>query len=48
MSGYAIKGLVELISENPHKIAFLGPGCSVAAQPVAEAIKFWNLTQVEA
>ena len=38
--------MVEHITEKPLKIAFLGPGCSVAADPVAETLPFWNLTQV--
>ena len=25
---------------------FLGPGCSKAAMPVAEAIHYWNIVQV--
>ena len=45
-SGHAIKSLVELISEPPQKIAVLGPSCSLGAEPVANALKFWNLTQV--
>ncbi len=38
--------MVEHITESPTKIAFIGPGCSIAAEPVAEALPFWNLTEV--
>ncbi|CAB3995815.1 gamma-aminobutyric acid type B receptor subunit 1-like [Paramuricea clavata] len=38
--------MVEHITESPPKIAFLGPGCSIAAAPVAETLPFWNVTQI--
>jgi hypothetical protein len=38
--------MVEHITESPPKIAFLGPGCSIAAAPVAETLPFWNVTEV--
>jgi hypothetical protein len=38
--------MMEHIIESPRKIAFIGPGCSIAADPVAETLPFWNLTEV--
>ena len=43
--GFGIKGMLEHITESPHKIAFIGPGCSIAAESVAETLPFWNLTE---
>ncbi|KAK3754479.1 hypothetical protein QZH41_018996, partial [Actinostola sp. cb2023] len=45
-SAYSIKGLVEHIMSPHTKIAILGPGCSISAQPVADSAHFWNLVQV--
>ena len=36
---------MEYISSGKPKIMFLGPGCSKAAIPVAEAIHYWNIVQ---
>ena len=44
--GFGIKGMLEHITELPPKIAFIGPGCSIAAESVAETLPFWNLTEV--
>ena len=38
--------MLEHITELPPKIAFIGPGCSIAAESVAETLPFWNLTEV--
>ena len=38
--------MLELIDTPPHKIVFLGPGCSVATTPVAEAAPYWQAVQV--
>ncbi|XP_028403254.1 gamma-aminobutyric acid type B receptor subunit 2-like [Dendronephthya gigantea] len=38
--------MIEHLTETPSKIAFLGPGCSIAADPVAETLPFWNLTEI--
>ena len=38
--------MLELIDTPPHKIVFLGPGCSVATRPVAEAAPYWEVVQV--
>ena len=35
-----------MIDTLPHKIVFLGPGCSVATVPVAEAAPYWQAVQV--
>ena len=35
-----------MIDTPPHKIVFLGPGCSVATVPVAEAAPYWQAVQV--
>lgn len=37
-----------MIDKPPHKIVFLGPGCSVATTPVAEAAPYWEAVQVSA
>ena len=29
------------------KLMVIGPGCSVAAEPIAEASHYWNIIQVE-
>ncbi|KAK3754819.1 hypothetical protein QZH41_002138 [Actinostola sp. cb2023] len=40
-SGAAIRALLDLVDRDPpHKIAFLGPGCSLAARPVADATRW--------
>ena len=38
--------MLELVNTPPHKIIFLGPGCSVATTPVAEAAPYWRAVQV--
>ena len=38
--------MLELVNTPPHKIIFLGPGCSVATTPVAEAAPYWQAVQV--
>ena len=38
--------MLDLIDKPPHKIVFLGPGCSVATTPVAEAAPYWEAVQV--
>lgn len=38
--------MLELVNTPPHKIIFLGPGCSVATTPVAEAAPYWEAVQV--
>ena len=44
--GEAVRRTLEYISSRKPKIMFLGPGCSKAAMPVAEAIHYWNVVQV--
>ena len=44
--GEAVRGTLEYISSGKPKIMFLGPGCSKATMPVAEAIHYWNIVQV--
>lgn len=44
--GEAVRRTLEYISSGKPKIMFLGPGCSKAAMPVAEAIHYWNVVQV--
>ena len=44
--GEAVRRTLEYISSGKPKIMFLGPGCSKAAMPVAEAIHYWNIVQV--
>ncbi|XP_048582695.1 gamma-aminobutyric acid type B receptor subunit 2 isoform X2 [Nematostella vectensis] len=43
---YAIKTLVEHITADHTVVMLIGPGCSIAAEPIAIAGKFWNLVQV--
>ena len=38
--------MLKMIDTKPHKIVFLGPGCSVATTPVAEAAPYWHAVQV--
>jgi len=38
--------MLEMIDTPPHKIVFMGPGCSVATTPVAEAAPYWQAVQV--
>ena len=38
--------MLRMIDTPPHKIVFLGPGCSVATVPVAEAAPYWQAVQV--
>ena len=45
-SGTGIRAMLEMIDTPPHKIVFLGPGCSVATTPVAEAAPYWQAVQV--
>ncbi|CAH3143342.1 unnamed protein product, partial [Porites evermanni] len=45
-SGAGILAMLELVNTPPHKIIFLGPGCSVATTPVAEAAPYWQAVQV--
>ena len=45
-SGAGIRAMLELVNTPPHKIIFLGPGCSVATTPVAEAAPYWEAVQV--
>ncbi|KXJ12256.1 Gamma-aminobutyric acid type B receptor subunit 1 [Exaiptasia diaphana] len=45
-SGESIRALLNLIDHDPHKIAFLGPGCSVAARPVADSTRYFKSVQV--
>ncbi|RMX44624.1 hypothetical protein pdam_00002738 [Pocillopora damicornis] len=44
--GEAVRRTLEYISSGKPKIMFLGPGCSKAAMPVAEAIHYWNIVQI--
>lgn len=44
--GETVKALVEYISSGKPKLMLLGPGCSKAAFPVAEAAHYWNILQV--
>ncbi|XP_067042004.1 gamma-aminobutyric acid type B receptor subunit 2-like isoform X2 [Acropora muricata] len=45
-SGVAIRAMLDLISRSPTKIMFTAPGCSPAAEPIAEAASFWGAVQV--
>lgn len=45
-SGAGIRAMLEMIDTPPRKIVFLGPGCSVATAPVAEAAPYWQAVQV--
>ena len=45
-SGVAIRAMLDLINTPPHKIVFLGPGCSIATKPIAEAASYWQAVQV--
>ena len=38
--------MLDLINTPPHKIVFLGPGCSIATTPIAEAAPYWQVVQV--
>ena len=38
--------MLDLINTPPHKIVFLGPGCSIATKPIAEAASYWQAVQV--
>ena len=38
--------MLDLINTPPHKIVFLGPGCSIATTPIAEAAPYWQAVQV--
>ena len=38
--------MLDLISKPPTKIMFTAPGCSPAAEPIAEAASFWGAVQV--
>ena len=38
--------MLTMIDTPPHKIVFLGPGCSVATVSVAEAAPYWQAVQV--
>jgi len=44
--GEAVRRSLEYISTGKPKVMFLGPGCSKAAIPVAEAIHYWNIVQI--
>ncbi|XP_067038730.1 gamma-aminobutyric acid type B receptor subunit 2-like [Acropora muricata] len=44
--GEAVRRSLEYISYGKPKIMFLGPGCSKASIPVAEAIHYWNIVQI--
>lgn len=43
---YAIKALIEHLKAPLTFVALLGPGCSIATEPVASVVHFWNLIQV--
>ncbi|KAM7428279.1 hypothetical protein ABFA07_020719 [Porites harrisoni] len=45
-SGVAIRAMLDLINTPPHKIVFLGPGCSIATKPIAEAASYWQAVQI--
>ena len=46
-SGVAIRAMLDLLNTSSTKtVVFLGPGCSVATKPVAEAAQYWNIVQV--
>ncbi|XP_078371637.1 gamma-aminobutyric acid type B receptor subunit 2-like [Oculina patagonica] len=45
-SGAAIRAMLDLVSRPPKKIMFTAPGCSPAAEPIAEAAPFWGAVQV--
>lgn len=38
--------MLDLINTPPHKIVFLGPGCSIATKPIAEAASYLQAVQV--
>ncbi|CAH3032189.1 unnamed protein product [Porites lobata] len=38
--------MLDLINTPPHKIVFLGPGCSIATTPIAEAAPYWQAVQI--
>ncbi|KXJ18586.1 Gamma-aminobutyric acid type B receptor subunit 1 [Exaiptasia diaphana] len=43
--GESVRALVEYISNGRPKLMLLGPGCSKASFPVAEAAHYWNILQ---
>ncbi|XP_029193493.2 gamma-aminobutyric acid type B receptor subunit 1-like isoform X2 [Acropora millepora] len=45
-SGSGIRAMLDMIDTKPRKIVFLGPGCSVATKPVAEAAPYWQAVQI--
>ncbi|XP_022781204.1 gamma-aminobutyric acid type B receptor subunit 2-like isoform X3 [Stylophora pistillata] len=45
-SAAAIKAMLDLVSKPPTKVMFTAPGCSPAAEPIAEAAPFWGAVQV--
>ena len=42
----ATQGFLKLVNEEPTKILLIGPGCSTAAQAIAEMADYWNLVMV--
>ena len=38
--------MLDLMYSSPTKIMLLGPGCSPAAEPIAEAALYWSAIQV--
>ncbi|XP_020892902.2 gamma-aminobutyric acid type B receptor subunit 2 isoform X2 [Exaiptasia diaphana] len=44
--GESVRALVEYISNGRPKLMLLGPGCSKASFPVAEAAHYWNILQI--
>ncbi|XP_068719993.1 gamma-aminobutyric acid type B receptor subunit 2-like [Montipora capricornis] len=45
-SGVAIRAMLDLVTRSPTKVMFTAPGCSPAAEPIAEAASFWGAVQV--
>ncbi|ELU11519.1 hypothetical protein CAPTEDRAFT_196704, partial [Capitella teleta] len=46
LAGPGINAMFELLYRPPYKVMIIGPGCSVACIPAAEASLYWNLTHV--
>ncbi|EDO38348.1 predicted protein [Nematostella vectensis] len=45
-SGAAIRALLKQQESPPHKVAFLGPGCSSASTSLSEALNYWEAIQI--
>ncbi|KAJ8044813.1 Gamma-aminobutyric acid type B receptor subunit 1 [Holothuria leucospilota] len=44
--GVGIQKFFDQLFQSPTKLAVIGPGCSVAAQPIASTAHFWNLNVI--